>query len=246
MHVLVAAPTLAQGKNLPAELALILGDGQLFGLARASCGRAELPLETIAEQIMSMPLIRQRRWTRDEVNRLIDERAGMSPRYELVDGELLVTPAPTHRHQRLIFQLALLLHPYLLRHKLGEILLGPGELRLAHGERYEPDLFVLRATEGRRPAITDALVEPLLVCESLSPGSARHDRITKRRSFQRNGVPDYWIIDGDARVFEVWRPSDERPAIIDDRLIWHPRDAEGPFEVDVPGFFSSVDDEAPL
>jgi Uma2 family endonuclease len=59
-------------------------------------------------------------------------------------------------------------------------------------------------------------------------------------------MPDYWIIDGDARVFEVWRPGDERPAIIDDRLIWYPRDAQEPFELDVPSFFSSVEDDAPL
>ncbi len=195
---------------------------------------------------MSMPLLHPRRWTRDDVDRLIDERAGMSPRYELVDGELLVTPAPSHRHQRLIFQLAMLLHPYLSRYKLGEIFLGPSELRLTEGDRYEPDLCVYRAAEGRRPTITAAPVESLLVCESLSPSSARHDRITKRRSFQRNGVPDYWIVDGDARVFEVWRPGDERPAIIDDRLMWHPRDAQEPFELDVPSFFSSVEDDAPL
>ena len=193
-----------------------------------------------------MPLLHPRRWTRDEVERLIDERPGMSPRYELVDGELLVTPAPTRQHQRLILQLALLLHPYLSRLKLGEILVAPNELRLNDGEHYEPDLFVLRAVEGRRPTATDAPDDPMLVCESLSPGSARHDRITKRRSFQRNGVPDYWIIDGDARVFEVWRPGDERPAIIDDRLMWHPRDAQEPFELDLPSFFSSVDDDAPL
>jgi Uma2 family endonuclease len=170
----------------------------------------------------------------------------MSPRYELVDGELLVTPAPTRRHQRLIFQLGVLLHSYLSRLKLGEILLGPNELRLDDGDRYEPDLIVLGATEGRRPTASDAPDKPLLVCESLSPSSARHDRITKRRSFQRNGMPDYWIIDGDARVFEVWRPGDERPAIIDDRLIWYPRDAQEPFELDVPSFFSSVEDDAPL
>jgi Uma2 family endonuclease len=195
---------------------------------------------------MSMPLLHPRRWTRDEVDRLIDERPGMSPRYELVDGELLVTPAPTRRHQRLIFQLGVLLHSYLSRLKLGEILLGPNELRLDDGDRYEPDLIVLGATEGRRPTASDAPDKPLLVCESLSPSSARHDRITKRRSFQRNGMPDYWIIDGDARVFEVWRPGDERPAIIDDRLIWYPRDAQEPFELDVPSFFSSVEDDAPL
>lgn len=195
---------------------------------------------------MSMPTLRPRRWTKDEVARLIDERPGMSPRYELVEGDLLVTPAPTHRHQRLVLRLALLLYPYLTRHRLGELFLGPGELKLADGDRYEPDLFVLPSIGGRRPAIADALVEPLLVGEVLSPASARHDRITKRRSFQRNGVADYWIIDGDARVFEVWQPAHARPAMVDDRLIWHPRDAEEAFELDVPGFFASVEDDAPL
>jgi len=207
--------------------------------------RAELSFAFRAEQIVSMPAIRHR-WSINDVERLIDARDGLTPRYELVDGELLVTAAPTHRHQRLIFRLALLLYPYLTRHKLGEVFLGPGELKLVNGDRYEPDLFVIPAIEGRRPTIADALIEPLLVCESLSPGSARHDRITKRRSFQRNGVADYWIIDGDARAFEVWRPGDERPAIVDDRLIWHPRDAEETFELDVPCFFASVEDDAPL
>jgi Uma2 family endonuclease len=218
----------------------------LEGAEHRTMRRAELLLETPAEQIMSMPTVRPRRWTRDEVDRLVDERAGMSPRYELVDGELLVTPAPTHRHQRLILRLALLLHPYLTRHMLGEIFLGPCELNLALGERYEPDLFVLPAIGGRRPTISAGTVDPLLVCESLSSSSARHDRITKRRAFQRNGIPAYWIIDGDSRVLEVWRPADERPAIIDDRLWWHPQRASDAFVLDVLDFFASVDDDAPL
>jgi len=195
---------------------------------------------------MSMPVVRQRRWTREDVDRLIDERPGLTPRYELVDGELLVTPAPSHRHQRLVFQLALRLSPYLARHPLGEIFLAPSELRLAEGERYEPDLFVIPTADGRRPTVSDAIMKPLLVCESISPGSSRHDRITKRRSFQRNLVPDYWIIDGDAQAFEIWRPSDERPALVDDRLVWHPPGAVEAFELDVAEYFASVEDGAPL
>jgi Uma2 family endonuclease len=207
---------------------------------------AELPRETPAEQIMSMPILRPRRWTRDEVERLIDERPGMSPRYELVDGELLVTPAPTHRHQRLILRLTLALYPYLVRHALGEVFLGPAELKLATGEIYEPDLFIVPAVGGRKPTMGDAFVHPLLVCETLSPGSSRHDRITKRRSFQRNGVPEYWTIDGDAQAFEVWHPSDERPALIDDRLVWTPVSGIEAFELNLRDFFASIEDDAPL
>jgi Uma2 family endonuclease len=192
-----------------------------------------------------MPAIR-RRWTTEEVERLVDAREGLTPRYELVDGELLVTPAPTRRHQRLVFRLGLLLERYLSSHDLGEVLLGPCELKLSTGERFEPDLVVVPAEQGRRPVASHAHVRPMLVCEALSPGSARHDRITKRRAFQRNGVPIYWIIDGDATAVEVWRPDDERPALVDDRIVWRPADGIDPFELDVPRFFESVEDGAPL
>jgi Uma2 family endonuclease len=180
------------------------------------------------------------------VRRLIDERDGMSPRYELVDGDLLVTPAPTHRHQRLILRLALRLQPYLTRHRIGEVFLGPAELKLVTGEIYEPDLFVVPSARGRSPAMGESLVQPLLVCEALSPGSSRHDRFTKRRSFQRNAVPEYWIIDGDAQAFEIWHPADERAALVDDRLAWAPMNGIEPFELDLRELFASAEDDAPL
>ena len=189
---------------------------------------------------MAMPAVQPRRWTRPEVDRLIDERPGYTPRYELVDGELLVTPAPSRRHQRIILRLVLLLEPYVTKHKLGEVFLGPAELPLVTGERYEPDLFVIPLVGGRRAPEDLELMPAVLICEALSPGSARHDRLIKRNAFRRNGVPDYWIIDGDAEVFEVWRPGDERPAVVDERLVWRPAGAPGPFELDVREFFASI------
>src|SRR5262249_61735142 len=99
---------------------------------------------------MAMPAAHRRRWTIADVDRLIDAREGVTPRYELVDGELLVTPAPSGRHQRIAIHLLLTLQPHLSRHRLGEVRLGPWELRLATGERYEPDLFVIPAVVGRQ------------------------------------------------------------------------------------------------
>jgi Uma2 family endonuclease len=87
--------------------------------------RAELLSEFLAEQIVSMPAVRRHRWTVEEVDQLVDAREGLTPRYELVRGELLVTPAPTSRHQRPVFQLALLLQRYLTTHGIGEVFLGP-------------------------------------------------------------------------------------------------------------------------
>jgi len=207
---------------------------------------AELRVKSHREQIVFMPALRRHRWTADEVRRLIDERVGMSPRYELVDGDLLVTPAPSNRHQRIIARLFLLLLPYLTREELGEARLGPGELPLVSGEHYEPDLFVVPAINGRLRPPEDNDFRPLLVSEVLSAGSSRHDRITKRRAFQHNGVPEYWIIDGDAEAIEVWHPDDERATLLDGRVVWQPHGATSAFELDIGALFAAVAGDAPL
>lgn len=70
--------------------------------------------------------------------------------------------------------------------------------------------------KGRRPPADNSATGVLLVAEILSPGSARHDRITKRRFFQRHGVPEYWVVDGEAEAFEIWTPGDTRASDVAD------------------------------
>jgi Uma2 family endonuclease len=62
----------------------------------------------------------------------------------------------------------------------------------------------------------------LLVVEVLAPATARYDRGIKRRHYQAAGVPEYWVVDPDAQLIERWRPEDERPEIIRERMTWHP------------------------
>ncbi len=207
---------------------------------------AELRDNLSAEQIMVMPAAYGHRWTREEVARLVEERDGYSPRYELVDGELLVTPGPGGRHQRIALELAMLIRDYVRRQRLGEVRLGPGEIALDGESRFEPDLFVAPAIDGRRAPADDPVSHPLLICEVLSPGSVRHDRITKRRAFQRHDVPDYWVVDGSAEAIEVWRPGDDRPTLVDDILTWQPTGCNDPFILDVKRFFAEQADDAPF
>jgi len=207
---------------------------------------AELRDPTLAEQIMRMPAAQGQRWTREDVERLVEEREGHSPRYELVDGELLVTPGPGGRHQRIALELAVLLRDHVLRERLGEVRLGPGEVALDGESRFEPDIFVAPAIDGRRASADAPVSHPLLICEVLSRGSVRHDRITKRRAFQRHGVPDYWVIDSSAEAFEVWRPGEERATLVDDVLTWRPAGSREPFKLDVRAFFADLADDAPL
>ena len=120
-------------------------------------------------------------------------------------------------------------------------MLGPAELKLATGQHYEPDLFAIAWAEGQRLPIEGVNVTPLLVCEVLSPGSSRHDRITKRRAFQKNGISGkYRIVDGDAAAFEDMATDEDRPTLVDGHLTWTPTGASQRLQLDVAAFFADV------
>jgi Uma2 family endonuclease len=91
---------------------------------------------------MSMPAA-QRHWTAREVRELIADSPLQTPRYELVDGELLVTPSPTARHQRAIHRLWRALDAYLERNPIGEIWASPFDVELEPHTITQPDLFVI-------------------------------------------------------------------------------------------------------
>jgi Uma2 family endonuclease len=105
------------------------------------------------------------------------------------------------------------------------------------GKRYEVldgELFVTPSRDWRD-------ISSLLVAiEVLSPSTARADRQCKRQIYQSEGVPEYWIVDSDARVVERWRPEDERPEIIADVLEWHPRPDVEALSIQLETLFSDL------
>jgi Uma2 family endonuclease len=177
-----------------------------------------------------------KRWTREDVLALPDD----GNRYELVDGELLVTPSPRLLHQCGVMELVRIVDPYVRRHRLGLTCLAPCDLDLRTGQLVQPYLFVSRLVEGRRPAEWTEVRIPLLVAEILSPSTARYDRVVKRALYQRSQVPHYWAVDLDGRLVERWGPGDTRPEILVDRLIWQPDSRVAPLVVDLPAYFTEV------
>ena len=103
-----------------------------------------------------------------------------------------------------------------------------------------PDVFVTRLVNGRRPEEFVASSGLLLAAEVLSPSTARADRVAKRTLFRDEGVPEYWIVDLDARTFERTTPGDARPEIVVDSLAWHPEGASTPLIVDLGAYFERV------
>jgi Uma2 family endonuclease len=104
---------------------------------------------------------------------------------------------------------------------------------------------VVPAVDERLPRADEPITPLILVVEVLSAGSARHDRITKRRFFQSHDVPEYWVVDGESEAIEVWRPDDARAVLVDDRLSWRPRLDIPALEIDVSALFADVADPPP-
>ena len=77
----------------------------------------------------------------------------------------------------------------------------------------------------------------------LAPSTARADRILKRRRLQRAGVPEYWIVDLDARLVERWRAADKRPEMLSERLAWHPEGAPAALTLDLAELFREIEGE---
>jgi Uma2 family endonuclease len=188
-----------------------------------------------------MPALdRARRWTREEVLALPDD----GNRYELVDGELFVSPTPRPAHQFAVLALSALLAPYVARHDLGVLMHLPADLDLASGQVVQPDIFVATPEAGRRIRAWEDVGIPRLVVEVLSPRTASFDRVQKRRRYLAAGVPTYWIVDLDARFVEVWTPHTDRPAIIADTLTWRPDPSAPALELDLRSFFAEWSEPA--
>ena len=181
---------------------------------------------------MGMP--RTAPWTREQVLALPED----GNRYELIDGALLVTPSPRVPHQSVAMALCGKLIPHVDAHRLGRVLSSPADLFGRLGQLAQPDIFVLptRAMSERWAELPD----PILAIEVLSPSTARYDRVTKRRFYQRAGVPEYWIVDLDARTVERWRPGDERPEILESELSWVAREGAPPLSIDLPRLFADA------
>ena len=179
-------------------------------------------------------------WTIDKVRALPDDRN----RYEIIDGELVVTPAPSLLHQRAVLQLALRLAAYLEAERVGETIIAPADVEFAPDTMVEPDLFVVPPIVGRPPRSWTEARRLMLVVEVLSAATARSDRVRKRVLYARERVPEYWIVDVDARVIERWRADDERPEVLSDRIEWRPDPTRAALTIDLVEYFAEVTGQA--
>lgn len=136
------------------------------------------------------------------------------PRYQLVDGELLrMTPAPSYRHQALVWELGTRLRSHVRALALGDVVGAPIDVYLSDVDVLQPDLLFLARDHLDRIADDGVHGPPDLVVEVLSPSTRNLDLGAKRKTYARHGVVEYWVLDPDARsvtVYDLTAPPTHR------------------------------------
>jgi len=179
-------------------------------------------------------------WTYPMLESLPDD----GNRYEIIDGELHVTPPPGFPHQGVSWELARLIANYLDQYPAaGKGFAAPGDVIIDPRNVVEPDVFVFPKSDPM-PREWKDIKSLLLAVEIVSPSSARRDRGKKRELYQRFRVAEYWIVDPVAQLIERWRPEDERPEILTDAIEWQPSGKYPALRIELPAFFAKVHGEA--
>ena len=172
-------------------------------------------------------------WTLAELDRLPDD----GNKYELVDGELFVTPAPSPAHESLASQLLAILVPYVSAQGIGRVFTPRAVVRV-DGSEVEPDIMV-RPHTAAVPRTWQEAPTPLLVVEIASRTTFRRDREQKRAFYIRSGVGEYWIVDRWSRSIRVVRRGAE-DVVTESVLEWRPDGAREALCIDVTAYFDEA------
>ncbi len=145
-------------------------------------------------------------------------------RYELLDGELCVTPAPSPDHQRIVLGLTLSLVEHCRERGIGEVFISPVDVILTERDVVEPDVLV--AKDPCQVSKRGIEGPPALAVEVLSPTTRDSDRTVKAQRYARLRIPHYWIVDPDEQRIECFREREgayERIVTVErDQTLTHP------------------------
>ena len=167
-------------------------------------------------------------WTLEELHSLPDD----GNKYELIRGELFVTPPPTDEHETILARLTRVLDRFVEANHLGHVY-HPRAVFHSEGSEVEPDLMVRQEAPGLGNAWEKAPL-PLLIVEVFSPTTRRRDQVQKHDFYMDAGIPEYWMIDPERRVVSVVRPGQERETA-SDMLLWQPPNASAALTIPLAG-----------
>jgi Uma2 family endonuclease len=157
----------------------------------------ELSFVTPADWVPGPP---QGSWTYEDYAALPDD----GQRYEIVNGVLVMAPAPTPEHQSIAVRIAYYMFPHVDLAGIGRLLPSPIDVELGPKQVFQPDVVVILNAHLDRIAAKRIIGAPDLVVEVVSPGSGVMDRIAKYAVYAHAGIPEYWIVKPENRTVEVF------------------------------------------
>ncbi|MEP7346733.1 MAG: Uma2 family endonuclease [Gemmatimonadaceae bacterium] len=174
-------------------------------------------------------------WTVEMVHALPDD----GNRYEVIDGELLVSPSPSRLHQRAVGNLCMLLRAY--ANVIGlEVLTAPLGVNFSPRTEVQPDILVVPFGEEPPSHYVEGRSLNLAV-EVASPSSRWTDRGKKLGLFQREEIAEYWVVDIDMRAIERWRlPPTDEPEVLTTILRWQPLPGHDALVIDIVAYFRTI------
>ena len=175
-----------------------------------------------------------RRWTIEDLHSLPDD----GNKYELIRGQLFVTPPPTDAHETIAARLHRLLDPYVAANGLGLIYRPRAVVRIADDTEVEPDLMVRQPQNSPQASWAGAPL-PILVVEIASDSTRRRDRMFKRSLYVDARIEQYWIVDGEDRTVRIVRPGAD-DVTVRESLQWHPAGVAAPLVVSLADIFGPV------
>lgn len=160
-------------------------------------------------------------------------------RYEIINGELFMTPSPRTIHQRLILRLARIIEDFVKKGDLGEVFIAPYDVILSKHDIVQPDIIFV--SKERKGIITDLNIEgpPDMVVEILSPATEERDLILKKKLYATFGVKEYWIVDPVDKSVKLFNLGEEGYMEVKTENTLRSFLLNG-FEIDIAGVFENV------
>ena len=166
---------------------------------------------------------------------MLDDFPADGIRYELLEGLLIVTPAPSFNHQLVATRLATMLSL-----ALGDAadVVAIGAIQQGDNTQLQPDILVLPG--GDHPDDWREIHGWWLAVEVMSPSSRVYDREVKRAAYLALGVQEYWLVDRRARSIEVWKPDLPSGEIVTDVIAWKPASLRRTISIDPSKAFEGI------
>jgi Uma2 family endonuclease len=152
-----------------------------------------------------MPVAEELKVTAEEYRQMPEG----SPRYQLIEGELHMAPAPNRFHQGTSRNLGYIILRHLEKHPIGALYYAPFDVYLSAHDVYQPDIVFV--SNARRHILTDDGCEgvPDFIVEILSDRTARLDKTLKRKTYAMHGVAELWLVDPKKKAIEIFRLQDD-------------------------------------